>query len=46
MAKAKTTERMDPLNDFLFLKFMGEKGDEDQLLAFLNAVVSIQAPKY
>jgi predicted transposase/invertase (TIGR01784 family) len=35
----KMIERLDPLNDFLFLKFMGEKGDEVQLLGFLNAVL-------
>jgi predicted transposase/invertase (TIGR01784 family) len=27
------------LNDYIFLKIMGEKGDEQQLLAFLNAVL-------
>jgi len=32
-------ERLNPLNDFLFLKMMGEKGDEVQLLGFLNAVL-------
>jgi predicted transposase/invertase (TIGR01784 family) len=32
-------ERFNPLNDFLFLKFMGEEGDEKQCLAFLNAVL-------
>jgi predicted transposase/invertase (TIGR01784 family) len=32
-------ERYNPLNDYLFLKVMGEKGDEVQLLAFLNAVL-------
>jgi hypothetical protein len=32
-------ERRNPLNDYLFLKVMGEKGDEVQLLAFLNAVL-------
>ena len=32
-------ERLNPLNDYIFLKIMGEKGDEDQLLAFLNAVL-------
>jgi hypothetical protein len=32
-------ERLNPLNDYLFLKYMGEKGDEEQLLAFLNAVL-------
>ncbi|GHT99568.1 transposase [Spirochaetia bacterium] len=30
---------MDPLNDFLFFKIMGEKGDETQLLGFLNAIL-------
>jgi predicted transposase/invertase (TIGR01784 family) len=39
MAVKKMIERLDPLNDFLFLKFMGEKGDEEQLLSFLNAVL-------
>jgi predicted transposase/invertase (TIGR01784 family) len=34
-----TKERLNPLNDFLFLKTMGEKGDEEQLLGFLNAVL-------
>ena len=29
----------DPLNDFQFYKVMGEKGDEVQLLGFLNAVL-------
>ena len=32
-------ERLNPLNDYLFLKVMGEKGDEYQLLGFLNAVL-------
>jgi predicted transposase/invertase (TIGR01784 family) len=32
-------ERLNPLNDYLFLKYMGEKGDEEQLLAFLNVVL-------
>jgi len=32
------TERLNPLNDFLFFKVMGEKGNEVQLLGFLNAV--------
>ena len=34
-----TTERLNPLNDLLFLKVMGEKGSEIQLLGFLNAVL-------
>jgi predicted transposase/invertase (TIGR01784 family) len=32
-------ERLNPLNDYLFLKLMGEEGDEVQCLAFLNAVL-------
>jgi predicted transposase/invertase (TIGR01784 family) len=32
-------ERLNPLNDFAFQKAMGEKGDEIQLIAFLNAVL-------
>jgi predicted transposase/invertase (TIGR01784 family) len=39
MAEEKSIERLDPLNDYLFLKMMGEKGDEEQLLAFINAVL-------
>jgi predicted transposase/invertase (TIGR01784 family) len=35
----KEEERLNPLNDYLFLKYMGEPGDEEQLLAFLNAVL-------
>jgi predicted transposase/invertase (TIGR01784 family) len=31
--------RLNPLNDYLFFKVMGEKGDEEQLLSFLNAVL-------
>jgi predicted transposase/invertase (TIGR01784 family) len=31
--------RLNPLNDFLFMKYMGEVGDEVQLMAFLNAVL-------
>jgi predicted transposase/invertase (TIGR01784 family) len=33
-------ERLNPLNDYLFLKVMGEKGDEEQRLAFLNAALA------
>ena len=36
---ARPAVRLNPLNDFLFLKIMGEKGDEAQLLGFLNAVL-------
>jgi len=32
-------QRYNPLNDYLFYKIMGEKGDEVQLLGFLNAVL-------
>ena len=32
-------QRPNPLNDFLFYKTMGEKGDEPQLIGFLNAVL-------
>jgi predicted transposase/invertase (TIGR01784 family) len=32
-------ERLNPLNDFAFQKAMGEKGDELQLISFLNAVL-------
>ncbi|GHT53400.1 hypothetical protein AGMMS49982_16280 [Bacteroidia bacterium] len=39
LIKMMNTERLNPLNDYLFLKYMGEKGDEVQLLAFLNAVL-------
>ncbi|MDR2767618.1 MAG: Rpn family recombination-promoting nuclease/putative transposase, partial [Treponema sp.] len=35
----KAPERLNPLNDYLFVKIMGEKGDEEQLLGFLNAVL-------
>ena len=31
-------ERLNPLNDFVFLKVMGEKGAEEQCLGFLNSV--------
>lgn len=32
-------ERLNPLNDFLFRTVMGQKGDEEQLLSFINAVL-------
>jgi predicted transposase/invertase (TIGR01784 family) len=32
-------KRLNPLNDFLFLKVMGEEGNEVQCLSFLNAVL-------
>ena len=31
--------RFNPLDDYLFYRVMGEKGDEQQLLGFLNAVL-------
>jgi predicted transposase/invertase (TIGR01784 family) len=37
--------RFNPLNDFLFFKVMGEKGDEKQLLGFLNAVLGRSGKK-
>ena len=39
MKKRKHYKRLNHLNDFLFYKIMGEKGDEVQLLGFLNAVL-------
>jgi predicted transposase/invertase (TIGR01784 family) len=33
-------ERLNPLNDYLFLKVMGEEGDEEQCIAFLNAILA------
>jgi predicted transposase/invertase (TIGR01784 family) len=33
------TKRLRILNDFAFLKSLGEKGDEPQLISFLNAVL-------
>jgi predicted transposase/invertase (TIGR01784 family) len=38
-------ERLNPLNDYIFLKFMGEEGDEVQCLAFLNAVLDSKSKK-
>jgi len=35
----ESSQRLNPLNDYLFYKVMGEKGDEKQLLGFLNAVL-------
>jgi predicted transposase/invertase (TIGR01784 family) len=32
-------ERLKPLNDFIFKKTFGEKGDEEQLLSLLNAIL-------
>jgi len=36
--KTRST-KFDPLNNFLFYKIFGEKGDEVQLLSFINAVL-------
>ena len=33
-------KRANPLDNFLFFKVMGEKGNEEQLLSFLNAVLT------
>ena len=38
-------ERLNPLNDYLFLKLMGEEGNEVQCLAFLNAVLGSKSKK-
>ena len=38
-------ERLNPLNDYLFLKLMGEEGNEVQCLAFLNAVLDYKSKK-
>ncbi|MDR1912721.1 MAG: Rpn family recombination-promoting nuclease/putative transposase [Helicobacteraceae bacterium] len=32
-------KRFNPLNDYIFQRVMGEKGDEEWLLAFINAVL-------
>jgi len=40
ITNGKTSRRPNPLNDFLFYKVMGEKGDEPQLIGFLNAVLA------
>ena len=37
--------RFNPLNDYLFFKVMGERGDEPQLLGFLNAVLGRSGKK-
>ena len=36
----ESAHRFNSLNDYLFYKVMGEKGDEPQLTSFLNAVLS------
>lgn len=33
-------QRLKPLNDFIFGKVFGEKGDEEQLLSLLNAILT------
>ncbi|WP_157078687.1 Rpn family recombination-promoting nuclease/putative transposase, partial [Methanobrevibacter filiformis] len=38
--KKENGERFNPLNDYLFLEYMGKQGDEEQLLSFLNAVLT------
>ncbi|MCL2191957.1 MAG: Rpn family recombination-promoting nuclease/putative transposase [Treponema sp.] len=38
--KNEPSRRLNPLNDFLFYKTMGEKGSEPQLIGFLNAVLA------
>ena len=31
--------KVKPLNDFIFKKILGEKGNEDILISFINAVL-------
>jgi hypothetical protein len=33
------TIRLNPLNDFLFMRYMGQEENEEQLQAFLNVVL-------
>lgn len=33
-------QRLKPLNDFIFGKAFGEKGDEEQRLSLLNAILA------
>ena len=35
----KPARRLNPLDDYLFYKLFGEKGKEEQLLSFINAVL-------
>jgi hypothetical protein len=35
-----TAGKPNPLNNFLFMKYMDEKGYKEQMIAFLNAVPS------
>ena len=39
LPEQQSRRRLNPLNDYLFCKVMGEKGSEVQLLGFLNAVL-------
>jgi len=39
LTSLQPNQRLNPLNDYLFLKVMGEKGSEIQLLGFLNAIL-------
>lgn len=32
-------ERLNPLNDYIFKRLMGEEESKDNLIAFLNAVL-------
>ena len=45
MYEHEPSQRFNPLNDYLFFKVMGEKGDEPQLLGFLNAVLGRSGKK-
>jgi hypothetical protein len=35
-------ERLNPLNDYLFMKYMSEEGDEEQLITFLTLSFALQ----
>jgi hypothetical protein len=41
----ESSQRFNPLNDYLFYKVMGVKGNEVQLLGFLNAVLGRSGKK-
>jgi predicted transposase/invertase (TIGR01784 family) len=39
MSDIEKSKRLNPLDDYLFKKYMGEKENEEQLISFLNAVL-------
>ena len=44
-ASSESSQRLNSLNDYLFFKVMGEKGNEVRLLGFLNAVLGRSGKK-